>query len=236
MFDLVEVDSSFYQPPSLFLARRWTEQTPAGFLFALKVPRAITHDDPGPTIPIKVASFLSALKPIREAAKLGPVVAQYPPSFRRDRPGNLEKLTALLDSVPKEQPLAVELRHGSWWVPDTLDRLRARSAALVWSVVPGSRAPFELTSEFLYVRFVGDRALTRFNEIQRDGQEEMVAMHRHLLDQGRSAREVFLLLNNHFMGFGPGTARLMQELLGLPPADLSRAGRDEEQRTLREFP
>ena len=236
VFDLVEVDSSFYRPPSVFLTRRWADQTPEGFLFSLKLPRDITHHDPGSSLESMVRSFLEAVHPLRDSGKLGPLVAQYPPSFRRDRPGSAERFDRLLALVPSEYRLAVELRHGSWWTEATLAALRARGAALVWSVVPGARAPFEATADFLYVRFVGDRALTRFDGIQRDGREEMLAMHAHLLQEGRSAREAFLLLNNHFMGFGPGTARLMQEMLGLPRADLGRAQREADQRTLAEFP
>ncbi|MCI4355241.1 MAG: hypothetical protein L3K06_07750, partial [Thermoplasmata archaeon] len=95
--------------------------------------------------------------------------------------------------------------------------------------------PYRVTSDFLYARFVGDRALTEFNRIQRDGRPAMLEMKHHFEEEGLSARDVFVLLNNHFMGFGPGTAALVQEVLGVPRADLTLATRDPSQSDLSRF-
>ena len=235
VFDFTEVDSSFYRTPSPFLTRRWAQQTPQGFTFSLKMPRDITHKDPGETLFPQVERFLDSLGPIRDAGKLGPIVAQFPPSFRRDRANGDRRLLAILAAIPTDYAVAVELRHASWFVPDTFRELSERPAALVWSVVPGARPPYVVTDRFLYARFVGDRALTHFEAVQRDQRDEMEAMKRHFDLEGLSARERYVLLNNHFMGFGPGTARILQEVLGLPPADLSLAQRDADQRTLADF-
>ena len=233
VFDLTEVDSSFYRSPSLFLTRRWAAQTPKGFVFALKIPKAITHsaDDPFPAEAL--GEFVRAVEPIREAGKLGPLVAQFPPSFKAT--SGRERLREILLGVPRELRLAVELRHSSWWTPDTTELLRERAAALVWSVYPGVHPPYEVTADFLYARFVGDRALTTFDRVQRDGRPAMEEMRRHFEDEGRSARDAFVLMNNHFMGFGPGTAQVMQEVLGVPKADLGQASREPGQRDLRTF-
>ncbi|MCI4351531.1 MAG: DUF72 domain-containing protein [Thermoplasmata archaeon] len=220
VFDLAEVDSSFYRAPTPFLTRRWATTTPDDFTFTLKVPRAIIDATPA-EIPESVAAFCRAVEPIVAAGKLGALVAQYPPSFRRET--GLLRLQALLTSFPVELPLAVELRHGSWWVPATRTELEGRSASLVWSVAPGVRPPFWITGSFAYVRFLGDRALQKFDHLQRDYREEMEVMRRHLEEEGRSAREAFLLVNNHFMGYGPGTAQVLREVLGLPPLDLTLA-------------
>ncbi len=230
VFDLVEVDSSFYRSPSPFLVRRWAALTPSGFLFALKVPKAITHAPVGPPLAESVGSFVEALRPLREAGKLGPVVAQFSASFRREKDaGRLEEILA---AFPADLALAVELRHRSWWVPATRALLERRSAALVWTVYPGLAPPYWVPGDFLYGRFVGDRALTRFDGIQREGRPAMEAMRTHLEHEGAAARDAFLLVNNHFMGFGPGTAELLQEVLGVPPADLTAAAREPGQRTL----
>ncbi len=221
VFDLTEVDSSFYRAPGRSLCARWARTTPEGFLFALKVPREVTHAVGAPFAAGALAAFLEGLAPLREAGKLGPLVAQFPPSFRQDRHGG--RLAELLDAVPPEFALAVELRHASWWTPGTLSALEARGAALVWSVYPQVHPPYRLTAPFLYARCVGDRALTRFDAIQRDQGPAMEELRAHFEDEGRSARDVFVLLNNHFMGFGPGTAQRMQEVLGVPKADLARA-------------
>jgi uncharacterized protein YecE (DUF72 family) len=233
VFDVTEVDSSFYRPPTEFLTRRWAAVTPKGFLFALKIPREITHEPLTAELPDRVRHFLSVLRPLREDAKLGPLVAQFPPSFRRSN--GAARLEQLLAEIPPEYELAVELRHNSWWVPETFSALEARRAALVWSVFPGVRNTYRRTGDFLYARFIGDRALTRFDRIQRDGRADMECMKAHFEQEGGSARTVLSFVNNHFMGFGPGTARILQGVLGVPAADLSRAGTEPGQRGLEEF-
>jgi len=233
VFDFAEVDSSFYRAPSPFLAQRWVNATPDPFLFALKIPQAVSHATPGSPIDLELGKFLQGIGPLQVGGKLGPVVAQFPASFRR--PAGVAHLQAILDAVPRSLRLAVELRHRSWWVPETQQQLEARGAGLVWSVVPSTRPPYWITSDFVYGRFVGDRALTTFDRIQRDERDQMELMRDHLLVEGASAAEHYLLVNNHFMGFGPGTAAIVREVLGLPPVDLEAARRPAGQHALGEF-
>jgi len=223
VFRTVEVDSSFYRPPGTFLVRRWAERTPDGFRFALKIPRDVTHETSATAVTDVLEPFLSSLEPLRSRNKLGPVVLQFPGSFRAGT--GRSRLERLLEAVPHEFDLAVELRHRSWWTDDTRSLLAARRAALVWSVVPETRPPPWVTGDFLYARFIGDRALTRFDRIQRDGRPEIAAMKRLFEEEGRPIETVFAFANNHFMGYGPGTAAVVSEVLGEPPPDLSAAGR-----------
>lgn len=221
VFRTVEVDSSFYRPPGPVLIRRWAERTPSGFRFALKVPRDVTHE-PAEGSSSVLSSFLASLRPLRDSGKLGPLVLQFPASFRV---ASTARLAELLSAVPRDFALAVELRHNSWWTPETRAMLESRGAALVWSLVPGSQPPPWMTGDFLYARFVGDRALTTFDRIQRDRRADLEAMRARFDAEGRIATTVFAYSNNHFMGFGPGTVVVLAELLGEPLPDLSAAGR-----------
>ncbi len=233
VFDLTEVDSSFYRAPPASITQRWVDVTPPAFTFAMKLPQELTHRATGERAGSILQRFLAGIAPLVRSGRLGPLVAQFPPSFHRDR--GLDRLTAILDAVPRELRLAVEFRHASWFGSETIGELEARGAALVWSVLPGARAPPVLTSDFGYVRFVGDRSLTRFDAIQRDGREEMRRMRRLLEEAGRTPREIFVLLNNHYMGFGPGTAVAAQEVFELPTADLLAARRSVGQASLLGF-
>lgn len=229
-FRTVEVDSSFYRAPTPFLVRRWAARTPESFRFALKVTRDVTHgsdDSEGRKV---LTAFLEALTPLRSAGKLAAVVLQFPASFRA--PGGNDRLERLLDAIPVEYPVAVELRHGSWWVPSTRQLLERRHAVLVWSVVPGTEPPPWVTGEFAYARFVGDRALTRFDRIQRDRHSDLERMRQRFEDEARSVGAIYGYANNHFMGFGPGTVVALANTLGEPPPDLSAVGRSPGQRTL----
>ena len=223
VFRTVEVDSTFYRAPSPFLVRRWAERTPDGFRFALKVPRDVTHEAAPAGAREVLDPFLASLEPLRSRGKLGPVVLQFPPSFWAAT--GTPRLERLLDDIPREFALAVELRHRSWWTDSTRSLLAGRGAALVWSVVPETRPPAWVTADFLYARFIGDRALTKFDRIQRDRRSDIVAMKSLFENEGRPVDSVFAFANNHFMGFGPGTAAVIAEVLGEPPPDLRAAAR-----------
>jgi uncharacterized protein YecE (DUF72 family) len=233
VFDFVEVDSSFYRAPSRAMVEGWARRTPAGFRFALKLPRSITHDDRTGDGAAELAAFLRSLDPLEAAGKLGPILAQFPPEFRF--PVGRGRLEAVLDGVPSERELAVELRHRSWWAEEAIALLERRRASLVWSVRPGARAPERATGPFLYARFVGDRALTRFDRVQRDGREEMERFKARFEAEELSGLRVYALVNNHYMGFGPGSAQLLRDVLGLPPLDLSGAARELGQLSLEGF-
>ncbi|HTT14192.1 MAG TPA: DUF72 domain-containing protein [Thermoplasmata archaeon] len=233
VFRTVEVDSSFYRAPGPFLVRRWADRTPDGFRFSLKVPRDVTHETAG-DVAGRLDGFVRSLEPLRRSGKLGPLVLQFPPSFRRDR--GAERLERLLEAVPAAYDLAVELRHRSWWVDATRQALARRGAVLVWSVVPETSPPPWVTGAFLYARFIGDRALTEFGRVQRAGREPMEAMRARFEDEGRAIPSIFAYANNHFMGFGPGTVVELAQVLGEPAPDLRAAGRVAGQRTLDSAP
>jgi uncharacterized protein YecE (DUF72 family) len=166
--------------------------------------------------------FLASLAPMREDGKLGAVVLQFPASFRARESA---RLVTLLGAVPREIPLAVELRHGSWWTNETRALLSDRGAVLVWSVLPDIRPPPWVTGDFLYARFIGDRALTTFDRVQRDGRGDMEAMRQLFDKEGRASITVFAYSNNHFMGFGPGTVEVLADVLGEPHPVLDAATR-----------
>ncbi|MGA9839326.1 MAG: DUF72 domain-containing protein [Thermoplasmata archaeon] len=230
VFRTVEVDSSFYRAPTPFLVRRWADRTPAGFRFSLKVPRDVTHEKDDTKGAAVLASFLAGIGPLRTAEKLGAVILQFPASFRA--PAGAPVLERWLSAVPVEFPLGVELRHGSWWVPSTRRMLEERAAALVWSVVPGTEPPAWVTAEFVYARFVGDRALTRFDRIQRERSPDLERMRARFEDEARSASTVYAYSNNHFMGFGPGTSVAVAHTVGAPLPDLTAVSRGPGQQRL----
>lgn len=230
VFSLAEVDSTYYRAPSRALAEGWARRTPSGFTFTPKFPGSITHDASLRGVEGLTASFLDALQPLRAAGKLGPLVLQLPASFTREK--DADALGAFLADWPGGWPLAVELRHRSWWVPETYATLEAAGAALVWSVTESGRTPPVMTSDYVYTRLIGDRELTRFDRLQRDGTDEMRYWKEKLEDEGASAREVYALVNNHFLGFAPGAVVRLAEVLGLPRPDLAAAKRPVGQSSL----
>lgn len=230
VFDLTEVDSAYYAAPRREQCARWADATPEGFTFTVKFPGDITHKAHLADVEDATEAFLVALAPLRVAGKLGPLVLQLPNSFRRER--HERALHEFLARWPRDQRLAVELRDESWWSRETYRALEAAGASLVWSVTEHGRAPPVMTADWGYARLIGDRALTRFDRIQRDLTDEMRYWRERFEDEGRVAREFYVLVNNHLMGFAPGTAARMAEILGMLAPDLAKAMRPEGQTSL----
>jgi uncharacterized protein YecE (DUF72 family) len=97
---------------------------------------------------------------------------------------------------------------------------------MVWSQLAGIRTPPIVTTDFLYVRLIGDRSIEEsdFGKIQKDRVLEMNKwagrIKRVKQDRGRSSSEKEISLaivaaNNHYAGFGPGTANMFRKMVGL---------------------
>src|SRR5581483_7863226 len=137
-FDTVEVNSTFYRPLPAATSAAWVERTPAGFLFSVKLFEKFTHpklfaEATGSETKIEQSDFTrfeEGIAPLAEAGKLGPLLAQFPPSFKRDA----ETEDFLGDLVRHFAPhhVAIELRHRSWTdAPDALRSLTREGASLV---------------------------------------------------------------------------------------------------------
>ena len=150
LFDTVEVNTTFYRLPTVKAVTGWAEQSPPGFLFAVKSSRYLTHLKRLTDMGRGVARFYERIEPLIRSYKLGPVLWQLPPNFKR----NDERLAGALDALPPGRH-AFEFRHASWFVPQTYELLRAHGAALVIADRPEIRAfqSHELTADFTFLRF-----------------------------------------------------------------------------------
>src|SRR2546421_1503364 len=90
VFNITEINSTFYRIPSLSMARKWDQDTPETFIFTAKLPKIITHESrlkPGPYLD----QFLQSIQPL--GSKMAILVIQLPPSlsFSEAKP-HLEKM------------------------------------------------------------------------------------------------------------------------------------------------
>ncbi len=184
MLPTIEINGSFYSLQSPRSWASWREQTPAGFVFAVKGPRYITHilrlRGTGPALANFLASGVLLL-----GRKLGPMLWQLPPTLKYDR----ALLEDFLDSLPRDshQALALarrreirrmkgrtalpelprfrlrhalEIRHDSFVDPDFIALLRKQRIALVVADSAGRYPMLEdLTANFTYLRLHGDQEL-----------------------------------------------------------------------------
>ncbi|HZF71945.1 MAG TPA: DUF72 domain-containing protein, partial [Gemmatimonadaceae bacterium] len=94
-FDTVEVDSTFYASPAATTIRSWADRTPRNFIFALKLPQEVTHEQRLRDVTGATETFFERVRDLGE--KLGPVLVQMGPDFQ---PGELPALVDFLGRVP----------------------------------------------------------------------------------------------------------------------------------------
>jgi len=125
----VEINNTFYRMPKVEVLESWEKSTPAGFRFAIKASRRITHL--ARLKPETAADSLAFLYRNLDAlgAKRGPVLFQLPPFMKKD----LARLSAFLRLLPQGHGAAFEFRNASWFADDVYDALRNAGAALCLS-------------------------------------------------------------------------------------------------------
>jgi uncharacterized protein YecE (DUF72 family) len=148
-FDTVEVNSTFYRLPRETAVANWVAETPPDFLFAMKMSRYVTHIKRLRDLAPSIELFYSRIRPLAESRKLGPMLWQLPPTFRRDD----QRLAEALATLPSGRH-CFEFRHESWFVEPVYELLRRHDVALVIGDTPDR--PFqahELTAGWTFVRF-----------------------------------------------------------------------------------
>jgi len=152
-FDVVEVNNAFYRLPERGTFAKWRERTPAGFLFAVKMSRYLTHVKRLREPAEPVARFLGRADALGD--KLGPVLLQLPPTLKAD----LGALAETLKQFPAYVQVAVEPRHQSWFTPALQELLHRHGAALSWADRGGRPlSPLWETADFGYLRLHEGRA------------------------------------------------------------------------------
>jgi uncharacterized protein YecE (DUF72 family) len=231
-FDLVEVDSTFYRPPSPRMVEGWRTKTPAGFRFSLKVPQTITHEKVLLDCDGEVSAFLDAIRLLGD--KLLCCTLQFG-FFNRvlfsKAEAFLDRLDRFLSCWPRDVPVAVEVRNKDWVGAALADCLRAHRAIWVLADQAWMPPPLDVvqsldvvTGSFAYIRLLGDRAevdarTTTLDHIVIDRSEQVRGAAEAIrLLAGRVP--VVVYVNNHFAGYAPETVRELREALGLlPPAN-----------------
>jgi uncharacterized protein YecE (DUF72 family) len=230
-FGTVEVDSTFYAAPSDSTYDAWARKTPGGFTFALKLPQKITHEES-----LRGARAAEALEEFcrgarRLGGKLAAVLVQLPPQFEATR-DNLRALSEFLPLLPADIRFAVEFRDPFWFEEELLVPLSLQpnvSLALVegpWVTrerLWRAAATLLDTSDHAYVRWMGARDLTRFDEVVRPRDLNLDRWAAALERLGGRVPAVYAYFSNFYEGHAPASANKLKRLLGEPvvgPEDL----------------
>jgi uncharacterized protein YecE (DUF72 family) len=209
-FDTVEVNNTFYRLPLQSSVARWVEQTPPDFLFTVKASRYLTHIKRLTDMDDGVRRFCERIEPLVRSPKLGPILWQLPPTFRRSD----DRLAFALERLPAGRH-AFEFRHASWFAEPVYELLRTHGAALVIGDRPEVQSfqAHVFTAPWTLVRFHYGSRGRRGNYSERELEEWAQRFERW-------SREVEILayFNNDWEGFAVRNALWLKRRLSLFPS------------------
>jgi uncharacterized protein YecE (DUF72 family) len=225
-FDVIEINTSFYQPVRAETARSWAAQVGAHpkFQFTAKLWRRFTHDrDAGRD---EERAVKAGLNPLAEAGKLGALLLQFPWSFKWTKE-NREYLGALAMQF-LEYPLVLEVRHSSWNIAEAfqlLGELGVGFCNIDQPIIGRSLAPTaETIGAVGYVRlhgrnynqwFAHSEPHERYNYLYRmDELEPWVERAQRVAGRAEST---FVITNNHFEAKGVANALEVKALISGKP-------------------
>ena len=205
LFDTVEVNNTFYRLPRRESVAAWVEESPPGFLFAVKASRFLTHMKRLTDMGQGVRRFYQRIEPLTQSPKMGPVLWQLPERFHRDD----ERLRSALADLPPGRH-CFEFRHPSWFCDDVYALLAEHEVALVIGDHP--QRPFqtyELTADWVFVRFhYGSRG--RGGNYSERELEEWAKR----IEGWRARAEVFGYFNNDWNAYAVKNGLRLRELVG----------------------
>jgi uncharacterized protein YecE (DUF72 family) len=223
VFRTAEVDSTFYAFPSKGMVMGWSRYTPDNFVFSVKLPQALTHEkklDLKGGVEGELVRFLSLLKPLIAAGKLGPVLIQLPPSFSYDE--DFERLERFLGVIPEDVKFAVEFRHPSWLRDDVWALLRKRNVANTIVDEPLLPPDTVVTADFAFIRWHGRGSRPWYN--YRYTPQELEAWAPKVREVSGRVKKTYGYFNNHFRGYAVENSLKMMGLLGESTARQDEVG------------
>jgi len=154
LFNTLEVNSSFYKIPMHTTFEKWSNDVPAGFQFAVKLWRAITHSKNLNTDLDHVDKFLRAAEGIGN--KKGCLLVQFPGKITMEYFKEVENIIERIAQRESQWRIAIEFRHNSWYIGETYQMLDEYDASLVLHDMPKSKVlENKNKANFVYMRFHG---------------------------------------------------------------------------------
>jgi uncharacterized protein YecE (DUF72 family) len=207
-FRTVEINYTFRRMPTESVLDNWASAVPADFQFVLKAPEAITHRKRLKDAEELLAGFLDVASRLKE--RLGPLLFQLPPTFKKDA----SRLRAFLALLPFERRVAFEFRHPSWFDDEVFGLLREHRAALCSADAEDDLAvPVVATTDWGCLRLrrpdYDDAALKRWMKQVRN----------------QDWQNAFVFFKHEDEGKGPQLAKRFLELAGQVHVGLVDCGR-----------
>ncbi|MBI3939705.1 MAG: DUF72 domain-containing protein [Acidobacteria bacterium] len=196
-FPTVEINNTFYRMPNEKVLSGWACATPEQFKLTLKAPRRITHERGLKDCADLVTVFCQVAGTLGN--KLGVLLFQLPPSFKKD----LVRLDEFLGMLQRGARVAIEFRHPSWHAEDVWGRLRGRNVALCIADSEKWTTPLEATADYGYLR-LRDEGYVR-SDIE--GWAAVIRQRQALW------QDTFVYFKHEEQGKGPEFAKMLQQML-----------------------
>ena len=200
-FSSVEVNATFYRSMQPKTFENWRKITPAGFKWAVKANRYITHIKGLNNVVEPLQRFFCDVSALKE--KLGPILFQLPPKLVF----NEEIFNAFCNCLPKNRHCTIEARHPSWMGENALSNFESHQIAWCISDTAG-RYPYleAVTSNFIYIRLHGSTELYASNY----SEEELTKWADKIK---RWNKDTYVYFDNDAKGHAPKNALRLKELL-----------------------
>lgn len=225
-FKAVELNFTYYRMPSYKNIASISRQIPGEITFAVKAPGTITHDywrnDDINSMREDTKKFISALEPIKIEGRLGPLLLQFPNSFKPEEK-SFDYLKTTAASFGPDYKLALEFRNKLWAKKEIFQFIKELEAVPVTVDEPplNSLYPYipECGKETAYFRFHGRNqdwftvsGDERYNYDYSD--DELRSFTLNVLEFFNKGLDVYVFFNNCHMGNAVHNALRFRELLG----------------------
>jgi uncharacterized protein YecE (DUF72 family) len=197
-FNTTEINYTFHRIPSAKTIDNWKALTPEKFQFALKAPQKITHWSKLRDCADTMRYFHDVTSNLGE--KLGPVLFQLPPTFKKD----VVLLADFVNCLPTGARAAFEFRHESWFGDDVWQALQSRNVALCIAETEDFSTPRVITADYGYLRLRREDYAT----------EDVVRWTNFVREHSERWTDAFVYFKHEEAGIGPKLARQMIDLLG----------------------
>ncbi|MDZ7330689.1 MAG: DUF72 domain-containing protein [candidate division KSB1 bacterium] len=231
-FTVIEINSSFYRPPSIHTVRNWVERVKhqPHFHFTYKLWQGYSHERSSfPTLKDE-AMVKSGLDVLLSQQRLGAVLIQFPWSFK-NTPENFDWLQKVVHTFRDYNPV-VEVRHGSWNTPILFDFLNEAGAGFANIDQPVIGNSIGLTAigakRIGYLRLHGRNyknwfandadAASRYDYLYND--EELQSIKEVIEQLIEQSPKSYIIFNNHFRGQAIANALQIMFLMDGKPREI----------------
>ncbi len=227
-FRTVELADTFAGIPPEPVVAGWRDSVPDGFVFSLKIPQQISHERRLRKSQSLLGRFVDRVSLLGD--KLGPLLVQLPPSFRRTT-DNEAVLRSFVEGLPSGFRWAVEFRGVDWLTPDVNELLTELGVSLVLAdgrwvkrsiMLDLARQP---QADFAYLRWDGSTRATT-TDSSSDSLHRLSAWSVAVEGLCKDVDTVFGYFGNRFGDDGPCHVREFQELIDRrsPVSDVAERG------------